>query len=229
MNDDNTVETYTDDANPNVRVRLVNDTDPVMPELDVPTAHGGDRVWEFVGYANRKHINVSADRLGEAWKRFGDLDLIARYLRMFHGATTVERIEVNFYDAYLMFDTPEWRKHVGLDKGQPVSVAGEASEWRAWLEDDVYGIVTERRVQTETTVRDTETGELIREDITPDWDETDAVWGFYGRKYAEQAARDTLKGELTPEGMCANHHDRPSVAVFGTVPLCEACASASND
>ena len=228
MTNDNTVETYADDAYPNVRVRLVHDTEPSEPYGDAlaPTA----RVWtdrrvsaEWAGEVYQPK-NLDAWTFCEAWERLRDWDNVARYLRMFHGATTVHVLSPHHNsDAHhVIFDTPDWREMTGVTD-TPADLTGDVHEWQAWLDGDVYGIVTERRVTTHTTVTDAETGDVVREDDGDDWEEYDAVWGFFGREYAEREARDTLKGELTPEGKCANHHDRASVAVFGAVPLCDDC------
>jgi hypothetical protein len=208
MNDDNTVETYADDANPNVRVRLVRDTDADSPDGDAYApailigARGGlfrSIRAEYVGSTYQTDA-LDLERLAEAWERWGDRDKVTRWLRMFQGVTTVETIDTDG-DVIVILDTPDYRRDcVGpSDDDLPENLlAGDVEAWRAWLEGDVYGIITERRVTTHTTVTDAATGEVVREDDDDDvWEEYEAVWGFYGREYAEQEAQAIFRVETT--------------------------------
>ncbi len=67
----------------------------------------------------------------------------------------------------------------------------EITELDQYLTDDVYGYVIEEKVRKHHTVTDLSTG-VVREYDTEDWDQVDALWGLYGREYAEGEAKAEL-------------------------------------
>lgn len=195
-----TVETYTDDKHPNVRVRLVLDTNPSEPDGDAlaPTVRvsTGGRMFRSASAAFAtgpyQPTNVSAGDVAKAWERWGDWGHVGRYLRMFHGATAVEYITPHDGgDTFVIFDTPDFREHVGVTE-TPTNLEGEVNEWRAWVEGDVYGVIVETRATTATVVRDGATGDVIREENGEMWEHEDACFGYFGREYAESEARSQL-------------------------------------
>ena len=118
-------------------------------------------------------------RIVEALQRWGPHDIgdhFGRYVRAFHGATVVDTYQDRDGRLYVTLDPREWREEVGAAEG---SVSLE--EWRAYCEGDVYGWIIQERV-TWTKDGSDETRE--------DWEDVDSCWGFYGRQYAEEAARE---------------------------------------
>ena len=182
-----------------MRVRLVLDNYPAEPYDDGRSpilrlyplrSWGGwraDHIDTIGGYVPAAMDDIVT--AAEKWA--GEPDLFGRYLRMFHGTT-----EVQWYDGrpgggdyiYVTFDTADWRQHHQIEPHQHDVI--DMTEWRAYCEGDVYGYVIEQRA---TWRRDgsTETRES--------WETVDSCWGFYGHKYAEEAAReafDSLAAEL---------------------------------
>lgn len=172
-----TAYTFTDSRWPNLRSRVVADSDPQRPEDDgampiialrhnamgwvaepIDLTCGGGWGWTEAYYALR------------AAARFGsDLDKLERYLRIFHGCTAIDYLSDQDGTIYIACDPAEWREHVGAPEG------ADLGEWRDYLNDDVYGVVVEKLV-TWAEVGGT------REQQT--WDEQDSLWGLYGWKYA---------------------------------------------
>lgn len=79
---------------------------------------------------------------------------------------------------------------------EPDDTAGDPrKEWdnasdadvQAWCDGDVWGYI----VQEEVTWTTTNNKYLPAESRTA-WETVDACWGFYGREYAEEAAREAL-------------------------------------
>lgn len=129
------------------------------------------------------------DAIVEAAQRFGgDRDLFDRYMRAFHGAR-----EVLWYDSrdgasYVTFDTPEWRSHLGIADDAPGVVS--LDEWRAYVEGDVWGWGIEESATWHREGSD---------DTRDTWEHVESCFGFYGRAYAEEAAREAFKN-ITEEG-----------------------------
>jgi hypothetical protein len=137
------------------------------------------------GYAP-EHI----DAIVAAASRFGgDTDLFERYLRMFHGTRDIVWYQSREGASYVTFDTPDWRAHLGIadDAADVVSL----EEWRAYVEGDVYGWVVEERA---TWHRDGS------DDTHETWEHVESCWGFYGREYAEEAAREAFAAATSEEG-----------------------------
>lgn len=105
-------------------------------------------------------------------------EMLERWLRIFYDATAEEVRTV--YDTVLILNTPEFRKHVGIESNDAAAIAGEVDEWQAYLDGDVYGIgygVIEGRVMDD--------GEPVDVD---DMDIEMTCWGFYGEEWAKEAA-----------------------------------------
>lgn len=160
------------------RVSVVEDPDPQRPEGDglppiVTVTNFGEIKAYYVGDFVPDEISDQA--LSEAFERLGNRDLVARWLRMFHGVTRVQWLTPpRDRGVYMVFDAPQWRDHVGVT---PEDIASEdlAHDWRAWFDGEVYGIITE--------VCD-------RHGV---WHEMDAVYGYYGHDYAVAEAKETEK------------------------------------
>lgn len=130
-----------------------------------------------------------AERFAYATRQLNNDITIARYMRVFHNTRVYQIKTTRSQDSDLfIFDTPTWRAHVGEPDSEQLWTtpadewfAGEAHEWRAYLDGDVWGIgyaVNPARVTTETPVAD----------CLDDFEQTIECWGFYGHDYAEQSA-----------------------------------------
>jgi hypothetical protein len=174
------------------RVRLELDDSPEQPYDDgAPPIFqlDGDRSDYIKGYS-AEAFNKQAEPYLDAFRSFEStgrqLELFERYLRIFHGTLSVQDWHVGYSGeyAYLAFDTAAWRESVGA----PETVAAEdyLSEVRAWAEGDVYGYIVERFREYTKTYNDgrVEEGE--------EWELVDSCYGYYGRQYAEEAAREAL-------------------------------------
>lgn len=166
------------------RVKKVIDTNPGEPYDD-----GGTPIIMFDGKPLRgtDHRGISQvenitsyrvpPRIVKAARKFW-LDyspseayaIFERYLRAFHGATSVEWARGYSWGepTYVTFTTPEWAEKVGASE----TATADMTQWKAYLEGDVYGIVVERE--------DTWLKSDDHEITMTTWEEVDSVWGFYG-------------------------------------------------
>ena len=145
--------------------------------------------------------------LADAWEALCDqggygTELFERYLRIFHGATSIATYDSGNF-IYIAFDTAVWREAMGItDEHRAATpehkwdeVAHRSlAEIQAWAEGDVWCIVLERRVITCTTTTD-EDGNGVGEPVWDrEWQEVDdtSCADFYGRDYAESAAKELL-------------------------------------
>lgn len=186
--------------NENYRVRLEYDDSGEKPydENAVPILSR-----EFGGY--RRHweaVNENAEDwagiINDAYQRFNyDDDVLARWLRIFHGSYSI-MWDSSENNAYLAFDTAAWRETVGLTDewmnlhklDRQTLAEGSLTEIMAWANGEVFGWILERRLVTHTTHKDPTTGETVKELESEDWEVMDSCWGFYGDKYAREAATE---------------------------------------
>jgi hypothetical protein len=181
------------------RVRLEYDDSPEQPYDD-----GATPIFtvERSGYgrsveAFNKQAEPYVSAVAEILDRF-DLETLERFVKIFYGAIKLDSFwSDGIRGHYVAFDTEEWREKVGA----PVeSLAKEnyLSEVQAWAEGDVYGyLVEEYDAETDTWEEALETG--IVSDGKGGWRKFSmpvAVWGFYGREWAEQAAREALTDHI---------------------------------
>lgn len=152
------------------------------------------------GYGSIKGeaFNEHAEPYVDAFNRLCDsyygngyqYEVFERYMRIFHGATKVDayNVGVSREYGYVAFDTAAWREEVGT--GPSFAEEDILYDVRAWAEGDAWGVGLEKRVTWSTDEEDY--------DDMDTWEETDDgfVWGFLGREYAEQEARDLLKAKL---------------------------------
>lgn len=142
---------------------------------------------DYVGGHRAEAFNKQAAPYLDAFRAFEStgqqLEVFERYLRIFHGAVKVQGWHTGYSReyGYLAFDTAAWRESVGA----PDTLADEdyLAEVRAWAEGDVYGWVVEQDATHNTEGEE-------------DWQEVESCWGFYGRDYAEQAAKEALTNEV---------------------------------
>lgn len=186
------------------RVRLELDDSAEKPEgegeppiLTVETnRYGGYRVNAFNNQASG-YVDMAAEILG----RHG-MDTLERFVKIFHGATQMELYWSTGIDGYyLAFDPEVWLKEIGVTADNPDiepvdRVSGSLDEVRAWAEGDVYGWIVEREVRFRKQYLDEDGDEVTAVEHGTEWAETESCWGFYGRDYAEQAAKEALETEL---------------------------------
>jgi hypothetical protein len=136
-------------------------------------------------------FNKQAAGFESAYSRLGECatssshhrEVFARYLRIFHGAVSVQEwnVGVSREYGYIGFDTAAWRASMGITDTERLAAENYLQEVAAWASGDVYGYIVEKY-----------------DADADDWYEiTDgASWGFYGDEYASQAAREALQTAL---------------------------------
>lgn len=145
-------------------------------------------------YISASHVGVSNrpsdddDRIEEAARRWyyrRDFpEILARYLRIFHGSSQVETWRSD-HCLYITYDTKRWRDWAGAPE-RSVSL----DEWKAYAEGDVWIWETQRLV---SYTADDDPSKTLRQ-----WETIDSCGGYYGREWAEQAACDAWR-DLTGE------------------------------
>jgi hypothetical protein len=196
-------ETTATDGTP-FRVILEPDTD--RTDLDPRKDYSNAGVM-YVQTQRRYNVPQEADLgwaspdLDDAIDRH-DFRVVARWLRIFHGATAV----LPLYSPYsgnefnisagdlddapeagdyigVTFDTAATRKDTGFVSPVRMAacLAADVATYRQWAEGDVWGY----RVQRGTTT-DEET------DSTEWYDDEDSCWGFIDQQWAEEAAEEAL-------------------------------------
>lgn len=181
---------YAETDDPRVLAVIQLDQEPQAPDGDgqAPAYWLEHRHGWTTGRAGDVYHDEQSDRAAAAYVEaleafYGRRDreaIAARYLHIFHGITALELLRDGSGASVLIFDTPNYREHVGGIAGDD-PLQGEREEWRAYLDGDVYGIgyaVNAERTTTETPVGD----------VWDDFDVTIECWGFAGRDYAESEA-----------------------------------------
>lgn len=142
--------------------------------------------------------------LESAWERWGDLDMVERYLRMFWDVVGVDSFDtrdakyVNIVtrkdlEIWGWPEDPEaWPKNDDGTTREPTQ--GNLDEFRAWVDGDVWYWTIEKRVHW--TTRDLEPDNDNNERDT--WEEVDSCHGYYGDEYARQRALEELE-EYAPK------------------------------
>ncbi len=186
---DTIADTITDDALPGWRAVIHYDMSASEPYGDAlaPALLVWDR-WDRgrPEWGSQVYRPTDADTIAGAFRHYADDDLFTRYLRIWHGVTTVEHVS-HRDGTVLIFDTADWRSHVGMpEHALPADLSGEAHEWRAYVDGDVYGVVVEHH-RTGTTTWDDD-----RTDDVDDWEHVDSCWGFFGFEYATERATEML-------------------------------------
>jgi len=183
------------DTSGNYRVILEQDTDSEEPynKYASPLLRmeyiGGYCRARFVQnpgkYAHEDRIEDAAQRWGppnqRTWKAF------EKYLQVFHGVTQIETYYSGNYSGsywYATFDLAQWREYAGTEPG-----SANMTEYKAWIEGDVYGYVIQKRIHW-TTEDDGYSGRYT-------WEDVDGCFGFYGNAYAVQSAKEALAEVLS--------------------------------
>lgn len=122
------------------------------------------------------------DGILEAFSRWADrTEMAERYCRIWHGAAAFGYVDGDRC-TYVTLDPADWRESVGAEPGSI-----DLTEWRAYLEGEVYGVILEERG---TTARLDARGRPLPGTERVEWFELDSVWGYYGYDFAIQSARE---------------------------------------
>jgi len=157
---------------------------------------------DYSGYYDADAKNSAANEFEDAAKHFMSyygmnkgIDVFKRYLTLFHGTQDIREFHYSYSPdsaRYLAFDSADMRKVWGCAEDATDAAAGTAEEWQAYIDGDTYSIAVERRI-TASTVSYFQ-GEELGTEETEDWEElADTVCGgFYGEKWAREAAEELL-------------------------------------
>ena len=129
----------------------------------------------------RAGVQAALVRWGNDWDR------IERYLRMFHDALAVDFYVRRDGGRLIGVVTSQHVKLWGCSEEYARSMDAQSimGDWIAYVEGDVYGYVVQERAR------------WMREDsdeVRDTWEDVESCWGFYGREYAEDSAREALAG-----------------------------------
>lgn len=222
--------------------RLVIEPDPHPSE---PYDDGGSPILRYwgVGDSRFRAEQVTSitphevdNHIIDALARFGDsglpwqTPLFERYLKMFHGARSVQWHDDYRGDyKYVTFDTAGWREKVGLTDewiaereaaGEPVVLA-DMSEYQAYARGEAYGWVVEQKV---TLVPVDADGHADMDNTREVWETIDSTWGYYSQERVEQAAREEFTAliEATPpakvEPLLSDTQAMDAIAAFVNEP-----------
>jgi hypothetical protein len=170
------------------RVALCADAEAQRPEDDGQwpiLVVRNVRYSDYVAEAFNKAAEPYVEQFNELFERVRSLRTWERYAKIFLGSQHVHEWGFNrATDAsYIAFDTPEWREAVGAP--EDISEEDPLAEIKAWLEGDVYGRIAHKRYNPDENLG-----------LDEGWQDFEAgywVWGFYGRKWAEEEAESLLK------------------------------------
>lgn len=194
------------------RVRLELDTDAGQPESDgaAPTLQID---CDYYGHGKATAFNPGANGFEDAYNRFVEfrspregVRIFERWLRIFHGTTTFAKYHLGHTGeyGYIAFDTAVWRERVGCSV-DALKEEDLLAEVRAWAEGDVWEYIVEKEVFWTKQYHDIN-GEPVTEkdedlpaldaegESGSDWFEVQggSCCGYYGREWAEQAAKEAL-------------------------------------
>lgn len=186
-----------------LRVRLAADENADEPYDDwqsplLRLRYNGVHGWQAEHVVVGSRPTGCDTRIEEAAARWGgELHLLGKYLRAYHGTKVVRQWSSDDY-TYITYDTEQWREYIGFPVGSELPGSYEASvnldEYRAWCEGDVYGYIIEREI--------TWVGRENIPDIMTTWEEVESCWGFYGWEQAEESAAEAftqIQGSLAQE------------------------------
>jgi hypothetical protein len=178
------VEIVTDALLPDRRALIVVDGDPCQPWGDAfapallidPTGRArlsGD-VFQPAGGA----------RVATAYERLADPGLFERYLRQWHGTSTVAWLREG-QTTVALFDTREYRARSGAPH-----LADDEQQWRYWLTGQVYGVILQQRL-------DLPACPYCGSDQHTLWIKPDTWWDVYGLDEARLLAAYLLGQAVT--------------------------------
>lgn len=174
------------------RVRLVVQQDS---ESANPRTEQDCNLANVITPKGQRYIDVDKDGgpLAEGWKRIEDgyvdaVPVFTRWARIFHGATVVEHRPHD--GAWSLWYVMPGKLAETTWPAEKV-IESEIKEYRAWAEGEVYGHIVEKNVtRIARDAEDRDDPEL--DDETTEWEHVDSCWGYIGREYAEEAAREAF-------------------------------------
>lgn len=139
----------------------------------------------------QRYIDVDKDGgpLAEGWERIESryvdaVPVFTRWAKIYHGATVVEdRPHDGAWS--LWYVMPEKIAEAQTPVAPEEIIAGEVKEYRAWAEGEVYGYVIEKAVGWSRLDK--------KVDILVTWETEEDCWGYIGREYAEESAREAFE------------------------------------
>lgn len=174
------------------RVRLVVQQDS---ESANPRTEQDCNLANVITPKGQRYIDVDKDGgpLAEGWKRIEDgyvdaVPVFTRWAKIFHGATVVEHRPHD--GAWSLWYVMPGKLAETTWPAEKV-IESEIKEYRAWAEGEVYGHIVEKNVtRIARDAEDRDDPEL--DDETTEWEHVDSCWGYIGREYAEEAAREAF-------------------------------------
>lgn len=174
--DPNLVESF--DLDEQTKAFILHDYDAPAPDWDgigyvYSLSYDHPRYDDVVIGGDYGDDPIPVDRLRDAWDRFGDGGLVARYLRMFYDAVSVDYSEGLTREGRVYAVVTRAHAEAWGTEDRAATLASEALETvGAWYEGAVYGVI----------VVNTETGE------------EESLWGCYdttpGLTYCRETAED---------------------------------------
>lgn len=212
--DEYTYETITDDARPNYRARVVADTCPQPPDGDYGSPlvrveygrYGWSAVVETGTLLHKFQLPQGVIDAAARWVK-DEPEKFERYMRTYHGSTTFDYHEnPRGSDVWVTFDTFAWRQAIGLEDAYMARVRADdptidfkladMSEWKAYWEGEVYGVVIERQAWFAEV--DPQNTHVVKkgEDNDPEthshWIEVESCWNYFSTDYAAERAKEML-------------------------------------
>lgn len=213
-----TLETVTTDAG-TLRVQLVPDWHAETPDHDgqapvlcILDGRGHPAVRQEVG-------DDVHDGIVTALERWGSGELFERYVRAFHGTSKITYF-CSYSDrsspTWVALDTAEWREKHGVTPGSLVE-EDIAGDFRHYVDGDVWGYAVEELREWACLT------EGRHADRRETWETVDSCSGFYGREYAEQAAREALEEAAGAAPVTCDGCSDESEAGWGDSAFCLDC------
>lgn len=144
--------------------------------------------------------------------RFGvykGVGVFDRYLRAFHGGSAVMTNGCSYvqdFSPYVAYSTramvESWGNVLGSE-GYNAGIVPTLDEWQAYIDGDVFVVVTERKAYR-IVHRYAADGTPLSSGGEVEWLEEDSVGGFYGERWAREEAEsmvDYLAGKVAPAGV----------------------------
>jgi len=164
---------YEDPAFPGWQYRILYDEEYPQPRGDcLAPAMLIDRRGS-IQFAKEVYQTSHEHHIERAWRHFNNPTTFERYLRLAHGTTCVEQFSTP-EETIIIFDTNGFREHAGISGH--CDLTREKTEWRAWLDGDVFGVQVQQRTGSGPD----------------DWTVRDEIWGLYSWDYAISEATRML-------------------------------------
>jgi hypothetical protein len=152
-----------------------------------------------ITFKGQRYIDIDEDGgpLAEGWERIHDryldkeaIAVFTRWARIFHGATVVHHRPYDGAEA-LWYVMPDKLAETTWTAEQVIT--SEISQYREWAEGNVYGWIVQKNVtRVPKDAEDQEDPEVA--DETAEWEHVNSCWGYIGREYAEESAREEFEG-----------------------------------